>query len=261
MEILSFVHIPKTAGTFLNHILRSWYGIRHVDLLAIRHGHDVAPSWDNALSATELRDSIRINPAPLSLSGHYLLPTQELRDSIPTARWFTIFRDPVKRLISDYRHKCQLLETLVPFEEWVPKRTNIQIKLLVGTDRASDLITRVQAGDMVVLDQRFLSDELTRFFGLDEGRKAWLESMPPKNVRHGTDLDEKIEQYLSQFDLMEHVREEQIFHDWLQAERFRGNPREITVSPPPGSGWFSLNRQTNRLYRNLVYKPIYRMSH
>ena len=170
---MAFLHIPKTAGTFVTHVLRSIYGLSHVDLLAHRSGSDATPSWDSALSVDEVGLSLRLNLRTRSIAGHYLLPTPELRECFPNAKWFSVFRNPVKRLISDYRHKCQILGEVVSFEEWIAKRVNLQIRMLVGTEKVEHCIEMVESGHLFVLNQAELNQSLIHFFNFDGSTIYW----------------------------------------------------------------------------------------
>jgi hypothetical protein len=215
----AFVHIPKTAGTFVNHVLRSIYGLSHVDLLEHRGELDATPSWSSALSANEISLSLHMNPGTRSIAGHYLMPTPELIEVLPNVCWFSLFRNPIKRLVSDYRHKCQIVGKVVPFEVWVTKRVNLQIRMLVGTEKAKDLIDAVHDKQLTIIDQSQINQGLVRFLGFNYRCIDWLCKQKPLNVKHGSNIsDEQVMLKLSKVNLHKYVQEELFFWRWLQSQ-------------------------------------------
>lgn len=91
---LFFLHIPKTAGSTVGHILSNWYG---EELARVSSDQRETIEWFRALSHEEI---VRIS----AVYGHYLL-SDNFHSILPTEHqfgYFTMLRDPVERLLSGY---------------------------------------------------------------------------------------------------------------------------------------------------------------
>jgi hypothetical protein len=102
--LLVFVHVPKTAGTSLRAELAELLPpdvnieIDYVD--ASRNYHD---KLDEAVA--KFLEYIRQHSVRFA-SGHIMARhVLQIRSEIPDARFVTFLRDPVARVISDYRHQ------------------------------------------------------------------------------------------------------------------------------------------------------------
>lgn len=261
----AFIHIPKTGGTFVNHFLRSLYGLQHVDLLANRNGKNAMPSWRSAVRVGELSIACQLNQAPRSVASHFLVPTDELRECMPNAKWFAVVRDPIERLVSEYRHKCQLLRRVVPLEEWSDDLANPQTRMLVKSGRAVDCIQAVANGDVIVIDLADLKERLAEAFNLSRNSRDWLHRQRPLNVKFDNCLaDEPIYEELSKHRLRDYVTEELYFFEWIKRRSRNGANAQI-ARISQGTRWATspvvlhVNRYINRLYRNIIYKPAFRI--
>ena len=90
---LIVVHIPKTAGTTLNHILRRYY---HPSAIVDIYDHE----WD---SANVLKKLFSQNETPIRvIRGHLRFGIHNLINSPST--YITMLRNPIDRIMSHYYH-------------------------------------------------------------------------------------------------------------------------------------------------------------
>lgn len=103
-ELAVFIHIPKTAGSSLS-----------TELERLRPPyHNIHRKYDTSgatVTFSRIEDEMQkivdsgVMADARSCSGHFSwTQSKPLRDVRPDARFFTFLRDPVKRIISDYRY-------------------------------------------------------------------------------------------------------------------------------------------------------------
>jgi hypothetical protein len=103
-ELCVFVHVPKTAGTSLRgeiaQILQPDVNIAVDYTDSARSFHDRMDEAVDSFLAEAASSRIRF------ASGHILARhAQRIRAAFPKARFVTFLRDPVQRVISDYRYQ------------------------------------------------------------------------------------------------------------------------------------------------------------
>lgn len=250
-KILTFVHMEKAAGTSFIGALRQSFGVRHCDVL-YRDVHD------SAGTTRELEFARRLHPELRSLAGHNIRP-----QGVPLNgpyQLMTFLRDPVKRSLSHYQYQLDVLQKPKPFDQWIeePRFRNLMTRKLVDCED-------VEKAKQVLRDRFFFVGIVERF---DESIKL-LTLLSPypldnrlrrENVRRATD---QISSLLNSPENMEKVCDanqcdlelyryacEELWP--LYQERAQGKEPNIVRR---GGG----NRLLNRLYRNLLYKPAWRI--
>lgn len=159
---IGFVHIEKTAGTTFTHLLRRNYFLRYLDV------RPYSASSNGIFTARDLELSLRINPWLRVFGGHAIQPFGDLCDVFPNIRFVTIFRDPVKRYISQFLYGNTVLNLNVTFDQFLSdERThNFQTRKIAGQAN-SELA-------MKILGERFLA------FGLVEKFDHFLSKLALK---------------------------------------------------------------------------------
>ena len=136
-----FCHIPKTAGTSLNYVLRKNFKYKLYSPIELN------------LDDIAVNRLTRRMPYLEVLSGHNLKPHLIHRE----VRWFTFMRNPNERLVSHYVHQYSsgIDAYKLSFEQWLKKfnRSNMHVKWLGGDlDRAYDNLSRMS---FIGLTERF----------------------------------------------------------------------------------------------------------
>jgi hypothetical protein len=103
-----FVHIPKTAGTSLAAALASAYG-PYYNIAPLKYSDDAVEHRTHMWAAVRdfiFNQEIRPNDLKYKLfSGHlHRHYVDVIREKLPDTRLFTYLRDPVDRVVSDYRY-------------------------------------------------------------------------------------------------------------------------------------------------------------
>src|ERR671922_166082 len=100
--MLIFIHINKTGGNTLNHILRSSYGMRHC---AVEPWHGL---WGGPpFSAEDLQRVRKFYPNLKSIGGHRITGYVDYRPNGSELKYFTLMRDPLKRCASRFQFNVQ----------------------------------------------------------------------------------------------------------------------------------------------------------
>jgi hypothetical protein len=141
-EIIAFNHIPKTAGTTLQHLLRANFFLRYceVRILSKRSTHFFQKD-----------DLIRIlitNPLIKCISGHAVRPYGSLIEAFEKIKFITLLRNPVDRYISHYLYRIEVMrDELKDFNAFLNKEWtfNVQTKRIAGVEdlnKAKEILTR-----------------------------------------------------------------------------------------------------------------------
>ncbi|MDA7925678.1 sulfotransferase family protein [Mariniblastus sp.] len=143
-KILAFSHIPKTAGTSFNYLLRRYFG-RRIMAVRFREGQESTFQYQNFLEDSKLF------PKLSCISGHSLKPFINFGPHEKQFSWFTFFRDPEKRFVSHYIHQQTNQDPKYKMDmiEWAEtyNRSNLQVQWLAGKQ---DLAAAIQ-----ILDEKF----------------------------------------------------------------------------------------------------------
>ena len=122
-----FSHIPKTAGTTLNAILRKNFGSKIVSVI---------PETGTTYSKSDFESDFGQN-SPSAISGHCLKPFVNYGEHENRFQWITFLRDPIERYISQYVHeKLFDRKPIKDVVSWGEKfqRCNWQVKWLAGEE-------------------------------------------------------------------------------------------------------------------------------
>ncbi len=132
-RLLVHVHITKTGGSTLNHLLRSSYGMRHcpVEPWESRSAHI-------PFTVEDLRKVRRLYPRLRSIAGHRVFGYVDLSDGDIEADYFALIRDPIKACASRFQHKVEKTGNwdFDGFEDWIQQDwiRNRHTKALCGSD-------------------------------------------------------------------------------------------------------------------------------
>lgn len=238
---LLFMHIPKTGGATLNSIL-------------VRLYPDVRQGFPNSIQAHETL--VKEDPTELAkiecFHGHFAFGLHQFlgRESV----YITLFRDPVERLVSEYRYYCRLnpdfRQKTGSLENWLDSSWsafshNVATRILAGRHGAISqddpavlelAKTNLEMVQLVGLTERF--DESLLLFARHLGwPKPLYLSFNRAQTRPTIDhhLRQKIER-LNQFDLALYA---------MAQERFE----HLLLSSPPGAWDLKLFRALNFAYR------------
>ncbi len=134
--MLAFVHIQKTAGTTLKHILRRSFGANHCDVLVWS-----GESRGRTVTPEDLRRTRWIYPRLASISGHPVAPYGSLPEALPELRFYTMLREPLARSISHYvDYKTRGADISLKEYLLVTRRSNWQCRKLCGSENADAAI-------------------------------------------------------------------------------------------------------------------------
>lgn len=146
--MLVFIHINKTGGTTVSHILRSTYGVRHCQVEPW-HARWSGPPF----SAQDLQRLRKFYPNLKSIAGHRVTGYVDLEDNGTPFKYFTFMRDPLKSCVSRFQYKVQVSgkEDLV-FEEWIQQdwTRNHQTKWIAGVADVNEAIRIIQEKNIFV---------------------------------------------------------------------------------------------------------------
>ena len=154
-RLLVHVHITKTGGSTLNHILRSSYGMRHcpVEPWDSRSGHI-------PFTLEDLRKVRRLYPNLRSIAGHRVFGWVDLSDGDRKADYFALIRDPVRACASRFQHKVETTGNWAydEFEEWIQQDwiRNRHTQALGGSDDPDAAIRMIREKNIFVgLTERY----------------------------------------------------------------------------------------------------------
>lgn len=129
-ELLAFCHIEKAAGTSLIHVLRRNFFFRFA---AVR---PLTICADSRFSTKHLRTYLRLNPLLQCISGHAVVPYNQLRARDKTVRYITQFREPIARIESQFKFWRHRMNKSISIDEFVahPTASNFQVKKIAGEE-------------------------------------------------------------------------------------------------------------------------------
>ncbi len=152
--MLVFVHMHKTGGTTVSHILRSSYGLRHCQVEPW-HARWTGPPF----GAADLQRVRKLYPNLKSIAGHRVMAYADLHEPGTEFRYFTLMRDPLKLCASRFQYKVNVSrKENLDFEEWIQRDwpRNHQTKWIAGVEDVDEAIRVIQNKNIFVgLTERF----------------------------------------------------------------------------------------------------------
>lgn len=247
--MIALVHIEKTGGITLNNVLKKSFGLRHCDVQTIVRRH-------KEFRKNDFNFAKSLHPQLESIAGHKIRPYVELGDDI---QYYTFFRDPIKRCISHYQFQIQKMNRTDKFEDWIKEEhyINYQTKKIAGM---ADVEKAIE-----ILEERFVFVGLTEKF--DESLTLFNQLIQHRldlnydkmNVANDNSLRDKImgnERLLNM--VKEANQQDQKLYDYVVGTLYPKMKEKANTLPQPtrNNSGSDYNVRFNRLYRNLIYKPI-----
>ncbi|MBW1881197.1 MAG: sulfotransferase family 2 domain-containing protein [Deltaproteobacteria bacterium] len=264
--MIAFAHIQKTGGVTMNSVLRRSYGTRHCDVMPVgRYDTYLLETY----SGSDHRWTARLYPRLLSIAGHLVKPHSDLHTVVPEVRYFTMLREPLKRMASHYQHVVQKLGRTWSFRDWAENALlrDLQTHHIGGTGRFEDA-----AG---ILEERcFLVGLVERY---DESlvllrRRAGEPEMDIRYIARNVATDNSIRDgLLADPDhrrmLADLNREDVKLYRFVVEDLYPRFQREYGATLEADVAAFraalparriSVREQLSRLKMNLVYRPLLR---
>ena len=259
--MLAFIHIQKAAGTTLKWVLRSSFGLRHLD---VEPWH--ARFTPDPFAAHDLERVLRFFPHLQSIHGHRVVAYADLDRIRPDIKYFTFMREPLSQCASWYQYLVQKRgQTDLVFEEYIQTAfpRNRQTTLLAGTDDVEVAIRVIREQDVYVgLVERFdeslfllkalVADNLNIAYqrrGVapkDELAKSLLASERTRQmIVEATQADQQLYEYVKK-ELYPSYRRE--YGDSLHAdlEQYQASKAD----------WNRVKANLSRIQLYLLYKPL-----
>ncbi len=130
--MLVFSHIPKTAGTTFNLLLRRYFGSR---LMAARTRPH---SPHTAYRKIDFERDRRWFRSLACMSGHGVKPFCDFGEAENRMQWFSFFREPESRFLSHYIHQQTgaIDGYRMPLDQWVNRfrRSNWMVRMMAGEE-------------------------------------------------------------------------------------------------------------------------------
>lgn len=153
LPLLAHVHISRTGGSTLNHILRSSYGTRHCPVEPWESRWGPAP-----FDADDLQRLRRLYPRLRSIAGHRVYGYTNLDRDEPVS-YFAWMRDPVKAVASRFQHRVVFQgKPFEDFDSWIERdwTRNRHTKAISGGDDAAEATRLIEDKQIFVgLTERY----------------------------------------------------------------------------------------------------------
>ena len=260
--MLVFVHINKTGGNTVCHILRSSYGLRHCQVEPW-HARWTGPPF----STQDLKRLRKFYPNLKSIAGHRLTGYVDLHENGTEFKYFTFMRNPLKSCASRFQFRVQVKEkTDLSFEEWIQKdwTRNHQTKWIAGIDDVAEAIRIIKDKNIFVgLAERF--DEsmvmLKALLANDLNISYRPVNVAPKNTIKEQLLSNKrtrqmlIEAQKEDLELYDRVRQE--IYPTYQKEYGSSLQSDVTSYQHTQSTNFNYwNLTMSRMKHYMLYNPL-----
>lgn len=260
--MLVFIHINKTGGTTVSHILRSTYGMRHCQVEPW-HARWTGPPF----SARDLERLRGLYPNLKSIAGHKIVGHVDLEPEGERYTYFTFMRSPLKSCASRFQYKVDVSKKKnLVFEEWIQQdwTRNHQTTWIAGVADVDEAIRIIKAKNIFVgLAERF--DEsmvlLKALIANDLNISYRRVNVAAKNTIKDRLLSTESTRQL----LIEAQQVDLQLYDWVREELYPGFQREygptldadVARYRETQSRHFNyLNLTLCRLKHYMAYKPL-----
>lgn len=262
----AFSHIPKTAGTSLNYLLRRYYGPK---LLA------VDPRKKGAYTQLDLKKDLKLFKNIQCITSHRLKPFMPFDQEL---QWFTFMRNPEKRFISQYIHQQtgKVEQYKMDIFAWSKKfkRSNWHTKWIAGEEDLEAAKQIIEEKNIFVgLTERFDESILLMKKALNMEGADLRYGSRRMVVRNTTIKDEIINNYDKYKELILEQNEKDIalynyvsdhvFSKSVEAygkEQLATDLSELQASIANYENTSSWKYTRFRLQHNLLYKPYRKLS-
>ncbi len=263
--MLVFIHLNKTGGSTINHILRSTYGA----------GHCAVQPWQSEwkgpeFSNADLQRLRKLYPHLKSISGHRVVGYEDLADNGAGLNYFTIMRDPLKASASSFQHKVQISGKSESFEEWIQQdwTRNRQTKMIAGLEDVDEAIKVIERKNIFVGLTEHFDESIILLKALVAGdlniSYRRVNVAPSTSIAQNLLATPRTRQILEEahkvdLELWNHVRTE-IFPAYREEYGpTLGSALEDFSHAQPGK-FNELNVAASRLKVHLLYRPLLYLS-
>jgi hypothetical protein len=151
--LLAFIHIHKTAGTTIQWILRSTFGLNHCELIPWHRIPKNYLPWQVYASSDDLKRTSRFYPNLESIGSHFVQAHSDLEVYCPSITYFTFLRDPLKHRASMFQHGVFAhRQDNLNLEDWLAEEqsSNRQTKMIAGSADVNAAIRMIQTKGIFV---------------------------------------------------------------------------------------------------------------
>jgi hypothetical protein len=260
--MLVFVHMHKTGGTTVSHILRSSYGVHHCQ---VEPWH---ARWTGLyFSAEDLKRVRKLYPNLKSIAGHRVNAVNDLQENGTEFKYFTLMRDPIKLCASRFQFKIQISgKKNLAFEEWIQQDwpRNHQTKMLAGSTNVNEAIRIIKEKNIFVGLTECFDESLVMLKALlanDLNISYKRVNVAPKNTIKERILSDKSTRQM----LIEAQQADLELYNYVKQELYPSFKREYGPTLEADVEEYRRTRSSNFNYWNLTmcrlkhysfYKPL-----
>jgi len=266
--VYAFIHIPKTGGSTLRHMLRTGYGARHCD---IRPPKRIHKNPEKMLEAEDLRRLRFAYPRLAGICGHRVTACHGLENATPGLRFFTLLREPRSRFLSHFSHWVRDRDLAGSREHFLrfcdePIQANLQSRMLGGgSDPQASIDAIERLGIFVGLMERFDASVVMLDGWLGESSRL-PNAYRSRNIgkkKSGLLLDAELEALIAERNASDqavytHVKQT-VFAAQMEAHeaRYGSLPLAVRDMRSRMENWPETSEPTwAKLKRNWIYKPM-----
>lgn len=257
--IVTFLHIPKCAGTTLNNILRSTYGASHCDAQPL-HGNG-----KRTFSGSDFLFTKALHPSLRSMAGHSLHTMDGLLAPENRFRYFTFVREPVRRCMSFYSFKRMMgdEQSMDAIIQWTSNSMNRQLsgssdfevtKKLIETHGIFCGVVEHFDESLLLLKQLAIPELCTGYTKLNQTSSAFKRT----EEINDEDLIGRIKEANRHDIRLYRYCVDELFPEY-RAHYGAGLEKDLAEFDPQQCGFNKRKILANRVWRNLVYKPALRL--